>query len=436
MALIHPQTCECLHSGLDLFSVPPTQTAVEEGQFIEMFPLAALAHGAPIEFMISGTTEEYVDLSNTFIHVTAKVTKADGSRLQPNEEVGPVNLYLHSLFSQVDISLNDTVITPSENTYPYKAYIETQLNRGFESKTGYLAASCYYKDTAGKMDENQGNDNEGLTKRTALAAQSDEIDMMGRIHADIFSQERYLLNGVDVKIKLSPSKDAFNLIAHDAAAGYRSVITHASLLVRKAKLNATVSLAHEKTLEKTNAKYPLKRGVIKTFAIARGMISHTQDNMFLSQTPNRLVIGLVDSTAFNGTYTSNPYNFKHAGLTHLSLSVDGRNVTGKPLRLDFTRNKFIRAFFESKLALGLVHKDADNYISYDDFREGYALYGFDLSPSLVDGDQFEMVKNGALCLELTFSRALETPLQCLVYAELDSVIEIDRSRQILVDFGV
>ena len=436
MALIHPQTCECIHSGLDLFSVPPTQTAVEEGQFIEIHPLAALAHGAPIEFAITGGTEEYIDLSNTYLHVMAKVTRADGSNLAPNAEVGPVNLFLHSLFSQVDVSLNDTVITPSENTYPYKAYIETVLNRGIEAKKGHLTAACYYKDTAGKMDETQATDNEGLQKRVALAAGSDELDMMGRIHADIFSQERYLLNGVDVKIKLSPSKDSFNLIAHDAAAGYKTVITQASLLVRKAKLNAAVSLAHEKTLEKTNAKYPLKRGVIKTFAIARGMVSHTQDNMFLSQTPNRLVVGLVDSAAFNGAYATNPYNFKHAGLTHLSLSVDGRSVTGKPLSLDFGKNKFMRAYFESKLALGLVNRDADNDTSYEDFKGGYALYGFDLSPSLLDGDQFKMVKNGALCLELTFAQALDRPLQCLVYGELDSVLEIDRSRQILTDFGV
>ena len=74
MALIHPNSCECLHSGLDLFSIPPTQTAVEEGQFIEIHPLASLAPGAPIEFALSGSGEDYLDLFNTFLHVRAKVT--------------------------------------------------------------------------------------------------------------------------------------------------------------------------------------------------------------------------------------------------------------------------------------------------------------------------------------------------------------------------
>lgn len=38
MALVHPKSCESVHTGLDLFSVPPTQTAVEEGQFVEYHP--------------------------------------------------------------------------------------------------------------------------------------------------------------------------------------------------------------------------------------------------------------------------------------------------------------------------------------------------------------------------------------------------------------
>ena len=39
------------------------------------------------------------------------------------------------------------------------------------------------------------------------------VDMIGRIHADIFFQERYLVNEVNVKIKLVRSKDAFCIMS-------------------------------------------------------------------------------------------------------------------------------------------------------------------------------------------------------------------------------
>ena len=60
-----------------------------------------------------------------------------------------MNLFLHSLFSQVDISLNGTLITASTNTYPYRA-METLLSYGNDAKTSQLTSAMFYKDTAGK----------------------------------------------------------------------------------------------------------------------------------------------------------------------------------------------------------------------------------------------------------------------------------------------
>jgi len=50
--------------------------------------------------------------------------------------------------------------------------------------------------------------NAGFHLRRALTAQSREFDMMGRLHADIVFQKRYIINKVGVKIKLVRRKDA------------------------------------------------------------------------------------------------------------------------------------------------------------------------------------------------------------------------------------
>ena len=436
MALIHPKSCESVHTGLDLFSVPASQTSVTEGQFIEFHPLSSLSYGAPIEFAISGATSEYIDLSNTFLHVRAKITKADGSDLDPDTDVAPCNYYLHALFNQVDISLNDTLITPSENTYAFRSILEVSLNYGREAKKSHLTAALFYRDSSARFEVTQGTTNSGLTVRRQLAARSRELDMMGRLHTDIMHQERYLINGVDVKIRLIPSKSAFNLMAHDPAAGFKSVITHASLFVRKAKLNPAVTLAHEKALQRGTAKYPIKRVVQRTFAIPTGNLSTVQDNLFLSQTPTRVVIGLVGSEAFNGRYDRNPFHFQTFNLSYLSLYLDGKQVPAKALTPQFEQNQFVRSYHALMVATGLANRDSGSYIEYRDFDNGYALFAFDLSPSLLDGDQlFELVRSGALRLELKFSQALPHPVHCLVYAELDSLIEISQAREVLTDFS-
>jgi len=84
--------------------------------------------------------------------------------------------------------------------------------------------------------------NDGLMKRL-IARESREFDIMGRVHADIFFQDRYMMNEVGLKIKLIRSKNAFCVMG----AG-KLVITHASLFVRKVKIMPSVFLAHAKTL--------------------------------------------------------------------------------------------------------------------------------------------------------------------------------------------
>ena len=71
MAFISDQSCECLKSELDLFSVPPTQTSIENGTWVEYHPLTNVGDDSPIEFDVNGTGEDYIDLANTCLLYTS-----------------------------------------------------------------------------------------------------------------------------------------------------------------------------------------------------------------------------------------------------------------------------------------------------------------------------------------------------------------------------
>jgi hypothetical protein len=150
MAFVHEQSCECTKSELDLFSVPPTQTSIENGSWVEYNPVSTVTEGTPIEFEVTGNGEDYIDFGNTYLHVKAKVTKADNTDLAADSVAAPTNLFLHSLFSPVDVSLNGTQITSPTNTYPYRAMIETLLSFGSDAKMSQLTSALFYKDKAGK----------------------------------------------------------------------------------------------------------------------------------------------------------------------------------------------------------------------------------------------------------------------------------------------
>jgi len=435
MAFVHEQSCECTKSELDLFSIPPTQTSMEQGSWVEYHPITTVTDGSPIEFDISGTGEDYIDFANTMLYVRVKVKQNNGNDLADDAAVGPVNLFLHSLFSQVDISLNGTLITASTNTYPYRALLETLLSYGEDAKKTQLTSALFYKDMAGKMDSvDFAADavNDGLAKRRALVAGSRELDMMGRLHADIFFQDRYMISEVGVKIKLVRSKNLFCLMG-----ACKVQILHASMFVRKVKLMPSVFLAHAKTLERGTVKYPIRRVVCKSFAVPQNYLDVSHEKLFSGQLPTRIVIGLVSNRAFNGHVGSNPFNFQHFNLSEIGLYLDGQQQHAvRPIQPDYEHGLYIRAYNSLFVGTGKIYKDEGLYITREDYANGYALYAFDLTADLGEDDHFSLVRQGSVRLALKFSQALAATITVVAYAEFENVIEVDRDRNVVFDFGV
>jgi hypothetical protein len=439
MAFIHEGSCECAKSELDLFSVPATQTSIDSGVYVEYHPISSITSGAPIEFDVTASGDDYLDFANSFLCVRAKITRANGENLDATDTVGPVNNFLHSLFTQADISLNGTLITSSMNTYAYRAYIETLLSYGVEAKSSQLTSALFYKDEAGKMDKpnplaaNDADRNSGLAKRQTFAAESREIDMIGRIHSDIFFQDRYMLNEVNARIKLIRTNDAFCLMA-TGDRQFKVVVTAASFLIRKVKISPSVYLAHAKTLESGTAKYPIRRVICKSFTIPAGYLDVSHEKLFSGQLPVRLIVGLVDNRAYNGDRQRNPFNFHHFSLTEIGIYLDGQLHGLKPLKLDFAAGRFIAAYAGLFGGTNKINRDEGNDISRSDYANGYALYAYDLTPDLAEDDHVNLTRQGTVRLDLKFGVALAQTVTVIAYAEFENVIEIDRNRNIVFDF--
>ena len=79
-------------------------------------------------------------------------------------------------------------------------------------------------------------------------------------------------------------------------------------------------------------------------------------------------------------------------------------------------------------------KDEGADIQREDFRGGYALYAFDLTADLAEEGHFNLMKHGNVCLDLKFLVALPNTINVIAYAEFESVLEIDKSRNIIIDY--
>ena len=153
-------------------------------------------------------------------------------------------------------------------------------------------------------------------------------------------QERFIVNGVDMKLKLSRSKPGFVLMGDSA--DYQIKLEQVHLYVRKVILNPAVLLAHAKALDKTPAKYPVQRVEMKTYAVTGGGLTDNHQNVFMGQIPKRIIVGMVRNESFNGEVKRNPFYFEHNSIDFIALHVNGEQFPSKAFKPDFAWGLFMR----------------------------------------------------------------------------------------------
>ena len=115
---------------------------------------------------------------------------------------------------------------------------------------------------------------------------------------------------------------------------------------------------------------------------------------------------------------------------------DGEQISSRPLQPDFAGRRFIRSFLSLYTETGQYHLDEGINLIKDDFKGGNALFAFDLTPDLGSrGENFELVKNGNLRLEVHFAQALPATVNAVIYVEFDNLLQIDKSRNVVFDYN-
>ena len=418
---------------LNIFLTPPTESVYDKVQWIEHRPVGQLKEGSPIEFVIPGSGSQYIDLKQSLLHIKVKILNLTDPKSTTAVNPGLINLPLHTLWSQVDVSLQQKVISPATANYGYKALLETLLSYDTGAKNSQLQAAGYYKDTANTIDAAHpiAGGNQGLSARFGLTSGGKVADFIGPLHADICQQNRLLLNGVEVQIKLWPAKKQFCLMSEDENDDFRIEIVDAVLRVCKVTVSPSVMLAHSKTLETTSAKYPYERTEIKTYTVPTGNFSFKAENLFQGAIPSHVVVGFVKTAAYSGDYKLNPFNFVHANLNSLAVFLDDESVPAKPLRPDFGNINYSDCYYTLFTGLHKDGKDAGNAITWADYDGGYTLFVFELQPG-AGRNHFPLIKRGTLNIETTFAQPLDQNLTAIVMAKFPDMIQIDSTRNIFM----
>jgi hypothetical protein len=133
-----------------LFDPVPVDTTWMTTQFQEFNPTSSLtANSSEINFMLPELVANYCyKFYDAFLILQAKLTKEDATKPDKGSKVAPVNNIMASLFSSVEVKLNEIQVSSNNDHYNYRCYLQTLLSYAKQNKNAELQAQGYFPDQA------------------------------------------------------------------------------------------------------------------------------------------------------------------------------------------------------------------------------------------------------------------------------------------------
>lgn len=453
-------------SSMDIFSSPASNLGITNMKYLEHKAVNQFNSESSVRFFINNSGPDYVYLPETKLKVKLRILQADGSKIPSLEEenisnndqadvektstdstdgsqkktgvahVAPINNMLNSLYDQIEITLNDQIVSSGNTGHCFKAIISNLVELSNSKKKSRLQTSMFYDDTPGCLEAvNVGplGANEGLKKRYEFFKESKIVELFGTLDVDVFKIRRYLLNNVNIQVVLHSTSTPFRLMSACTSPNYKIEILDISLIMCHVTPSNPILLAHQELMKEQNklALYPFIQEDLRKFVIPKSSNSFYVGDLFQGKCPDRMILAMVSSAAVSGAYNKNPFNFKHNNLSMLSISVNGVQIPDGVIKTDFVQDAYTSAY---DALFNTIPRDSDNGgdngISYTAFKQGFALFSIDFLPQTRSGQFYPLKKDGIVKLEMRFDKPLVDTTVLLVLTYSPSYFEIDYTRKV------
>ena len=258
-------------------------------------------------------------------------------------------------------------------------------------------------------------------------------------HLEVFHTGKVLVPGGEIKMKFPFNSP--NLFLNGVALAGRLVEGDIRLRFHlcQLRLNETIhkTLSAQRRNYKQLATYPTVRSEIRTFSMQANLTRFDIPNLFQNRIPDRLIVGLLDSRAFNGDVTRDPFCFQTFGVRSIRQIFRGEEYPSETLVLNFNNgSRDNLGYFRFLQASGVWCKKQGNMVERGDWGHGRNCTSFmfdDVANGCADSQRHNPNQTGDLQLSLEFGAAPNTNITVLVYGEFENLLEIDSNGAVLYD---
>jgi hypothetical protein len=362
----------------------------------------------------------------------------------PEEKVGvavaPVNNTMHSLFSRVDVYLQNKMVTESDTPYPYQSYLKALLNTTDCEKDGPMQSQLFYKCDKSFDDLNWlVSDEHGFRTRGLYFDSSNEVELLGGLSSDVFEIGKLIPNGVGLTITLYPATPEFALLSELSNTNAKIVITKATLKLFSVSVSPEIAAAHAEVLQTHPAVYMYTKTEVKRFTLAKGLFSTDVNDPFGGRVPSELVIGVVKARASHGSFTEDPFAFKHFRASRVHVTVDGADIGEGAIETKFVEDSAVRSsYLDAYRSLrGSAGREDECPVSRMAYYEGHnVFYRFVTNPETArnpssdSNDVTPLRRLGNVRVSLRFEEELPEAMTVIMFAKFPAGLKIDKNRSV------
>ena len=185
------------------------------------------------------------------------------------------------------------------------------------------------------------------------------------------------------------------------------------------------------------AVYPTVRSEIRTFNHPSDSVYFEANNVFHNQLPNRVIVALVDQTAFNGSETKYAFGYKTFNMTSIKQLVRGEEYPYRVLELDHTdSSQDLRGYYQFLESTKCLTKRKGNMVRAEEWGtgKGVTLFVFNNAPSeALSSSVLNPPQTGEAKIVIRFGANQGVNLTVLVFGVFENLLEIDGNRRVLYD---
>ena len=289
---------------------------------------------------------------------------------------------MHSIFSNVEVYINNQQIYNSNGLYAHKSYISNNFKAAISEYKGVLHCEGYDYEQDSEDIANPLPD-PFFTRRMKLQSGPDGFMLYVKLGIDFFSTSEMLY--LNMKFRLRLIRALPNFYMNSDKPNVSLGIVDCSLYTRRIALKDDYHKKRMNMLAYAPVEYNYLETLAKTFIIPARQNQFIQENIFNNAPIRRIDIAMKTNSALTGSFTENPFWYQQFDL---------RKIPSIPI---------------------------------DEFKDHYVLV-FDLT-SMQDATEnchYPELVGEPLRLELNFTNPLENVTELIVLGERMSSVAVEK----------